>query len=162
MTSRWDELFAIAYKLIDHVNRLHVLVTDWSFGGGTAMMLQINHRESHDVDIFLDDPQLLPRRAQNFGWLKNPEKARIFLPELDAFILALPVIGIAAVNDRPGYVLRYREKYNDRLWLMCKSAYSILIERAAKFADSQGRTLRVYFEESGEHEDRELLATTRL
>jgi hypothetical protein len=60
MTSRWDELFAIAYKLIDDVNRPHVLVTDWSFGGGTAMMLQINHRESHDVDIFLDDPQLLP------------------------------------------------------------------------------------------------------
>ncbi|MER9861805.1 hypothetical protein [Mesorhizobium sp. M0185] len=23
------------------------------------MMIQINHRESHDVDIFLDDPQLL-------------------------------------------------------------------------------------------------------
>lgn len=23
-------------------------------------MLQINHRESHDVDLFLDDPQLLP------------------------------------------------------------------------------------------------------
>ncbi len=24
------------------------------------MMLQIDHRESHDIDIFLDDPQLLP------------------------------------------------------------------------------------------------------
>lgn len=24
------------------------------------MMLQIDHRESHDVDLFLDDPQLLP------------------------------------------------------------------------------------------------------
>jgi hypothetical protein len=24
------------------------------------MMIQIDHRESHDVDIFLDDPQLLP------------------------------------------------------------------------------------------------------
>jgi hypothetical protein len=30
-----------------------------AFGGGTAMMLQIDHRESHDVDIFLTDPQLL-------------------------------------------------------------------------------------------------------
>jgi hypothetical protein len=29
-----------------------------SFGGGTAMMLQIDHRESRDVDIFLRDPQL--------------------------------------------------------------------------------------------------------
>ncbi|EXL04907.1 hypothetical protein BG36_09405 [Aquamicrobium defluvii] len=32
---------------------------EWSFGGGTAMMIQIGHRESHDIDIFLDDPQLL-------------------------------------------------------------------------------------------------------
>ncbi|WP_198292817.1 hypothetical protein [Mesorhizobium sp. STM 4661] len=23
------------------------------------MMIQIGHRESHDIDIFLDDPQLL-------------------------------------------------------------------------------------------------------
>lgn len=32
---------------------------DWSLGGGTAMMLQIGHRESHDIDVFLDDAQLL-------------------------------------------------------------------------------------------------------
>jgi hypothetical protein len=32
----------------------------WSFGGGTAIMLQIDHRESHDVDLFFDDPQILP------------------------------------------------------------------------------------------------------
>lgn len=34
------------------------------------MMLQIGHRESHDVDIFLDDPQLLPflnPRTQNLA-----------------------------------------------------------------------------------------------
>ncbi|AZO03822.1 MAG: nucleotidyl transferase AbiEii/AbiGii toxin family protein [Mesorhizobium sp.] len=35
---------------------------EWSFGGGTAMMIQIGHRESHDIDIFLDDPQLLGHR----------------------------------------------------------------------------------------------------
>lgn len=58
--SRWDDLLKQAYKIIDHVNREHDLLTSWTFGGGTAMMLQINHRESHDVDLFLDDPQLLP------------------------------------------------------------------------------------------------------
>ncbi|RVC47946.1 hypothetical protein EN759_40845, partial [Mesorhizobium sp. M00.F.Ca.ET.038.03.1.1] len=31
----------------------------WSVGGGTAMMIQIGHRESDDTDIFLDDAQLL-------------------------------------------------------------------------------------------------------
>ncbi|HWU64856.1 MAG TPA: nucleotidyl transferase AbiEii/AbiGii toxin family protein, partial [Ensifer sp.] len=32
----------------------------WSFGGGTALMLQIDHRDSFDIDVFIDDPQLLP------------------------------------------------------------------------------------------------------
>lgn len=32
---------------------------EWSLGGGTAMVIQIAHRESHDIDIFLEDPQLL-------------------------------------------------------------------------------------------------------
>lgn len=93
----------------------------------------------------------------DFGWLKKPENARIFFPELDAFILDLPVIGVATIIDRPGYVSRYREVYSERLWLMCKTAYSILIERAAKYADSQGRCLRVFFEESGKQEDRDLI-----
>ncbi|MFC3320454.1 MULTISPECIES: nucleotidyl transferase AbiEii/AbiGii toxin family protein [Mesorhizobium] len=32
---------------------------EWSFGGGTAMMIKIGHRESHDIDVFLDDPHCL-------------------------------------------------------------------------------------------------------
>ena len=32
----------------------------WSFGGGTALRLQIHHRDSHDIDLFIDDPQYLP------------------------------------------------------------------------------------------------------
>lgn len=44
---------------------------------------------------------------------------------------------------------------------MSKTAYSILIERAAKFADSRGRTLRVFFEASGKHEDRDLISYTK-
>ncbi len=58
--SHWARLFGIACSLIRQVNSKDVIIDSWSFGGGTAMMLQIDHRESHDVDIFLDDPQLLP------------------------------------------------------------------------------------------------------
>lgn len=58
--SRWDDLLTEADTIIDHVNREHTILDNWTFGGGTAMMLQIDHRESHDVDLFLDDPQLLP------------------------------------------------------------------------------------------------------
>lgn len=53
-------LLTAAFEIIDHVNSDHAILTDWTFGGGTAMMIQIDHRESHDIDIFLDDVQLLP------------------------------------------------------------------------------------------------------
>jgi hypothetical protein len=48
------------------VNSEQEIIEDWTFGGGTAMMLQIGHRESHDIDIFLSD-------AQQLGFL-NPDK----------------------------------------------------------------------------------------
>jgi hypothetical protein len=58
--SEWRRLFNIASDLIDQVRQnAGGYEFEWSFGGGTAMMIQIGHRESHDVDIFLDDPQVL-------------------------------------------------------------------------------------------------------
>ncbi len=59
-TSRWRDLLQEAFGILDHVNREFEIIESWSFGGGTAMMIQIDHRESHDIDLFLDDPQLLP------------------------------------------------------------------------------------------------------
>lgn len=94
---------------------------------------------------------------EDFGWLKKPENARDFLTDLEAFLMGLPVLGIAAVIDRPGYVARYKELHQDKLWFMCKTAYCILIERAAKYAKSQGRQLRVHFEQCGKKEDRDLI-----
>lgn len=58
--SNWARLFRIACSLIRQVNSEQKVIDHWSLGGGTAMMLHIDHRESHDVDIFLNDPQLLP------------------------------------------------------------------------------------------------------
>jgi hypothetical protein len=55
----WVRLFGIACSLLRQVNAAHPLSKCWTFGGGTALMLQIGHRESRDVDIFLPDPQLL-------------------------------------------------------------------------------------------------------
>jgi hypothetical protein len=57
---RWARLFRVACALIRQVNSKERVIDHWTFGGGTAMMLQIDHRESHDVDIILFDPQLLP------------------------------------------------------------------------------------------------------
>jgi hypothetical protein len=48
----WARLFRIACAMIRQVNSEQIIIDSWSLGGGTAMMLQIDHRESHDVDIF--------------------------------------------------------------------------------------------------------------
>lgn len=74
--SQWDKLLPIAFDLIDQVNRDHDIIDQWTFGGGTALMLQIDHRESHDIDIFIDDPQLLgfldpAKNSFNFSMLPN-------------------------------------------------------------------------------------------
>ncbi|PBB22708.1 nucleotidyl transferase AbiEii/AbiGii toxin family protein [Mesorhizobium sp. WSM4307] len=58
--SDWRWLFGIAADLIDQLREnAGGYDFEWSFGGGTAMMIQIGHRESHDIDVFLNDPQLL-------------------------------------------------------------------------------------------------------
>lgn len=68
--SEWRRLFRIAVDLIDQLREdAGGCDFEWSFGGGTAMMIQIGHRESHDIDIFLDDPQLL-------GFI-DPSKSRV-------------------------------------------------------------------------------------
>jgi Nucleotidyl transferase AbiEii toxin, Type IV TA system len=58
--ANWAQLFRIACDLIRQANSKQVVIDHWTIGGGTAMMLQIDHRESHDIDIFPDDPQQLP------------------------------------------------------------------------------------------------------
>lgn len=58
--SEWPPLFDIAVQILRHAEAQIGFTPSWSFGGGTGLMLQIDHRESHDIDLFLDDPQLLP------------------------------------------------------------------------------------------------------
>ena len=58
--SRWSDLFDIAISIIEQANKDALIIDRWTLGGGTALMLQIDHRESHDIDLFVDDPQLMP------------------------------------------------------------------------------------------------------
>ena len=97
-----------------------------------------------------------------FSWMgKDQDLANAFLSELEGLILSLPVIGIACVVDRPGYMERYAPAY-EKPWLLCKTAYAILIERAAKYARSRDSQLAIYFEEAGKVEDRDILNYTKL
>jgi hypothetical protein len=75
MAAQWNKLFLLACDLIDQVNCEHNIIDEWTFGGGTALMLQIGHRESDDIDIFLNDHQLLPYldpARQNFQFSIAP------------------------------------------------------------------------------------------
>lgn len=54
----WRNLFRRAMQLMDHLES----VTEnpqWTFGGGTVLMLRLNHRHSKDIDLFVPDPQYL-------------------------------------------------------------------------------------------------------
>ena len=55
----WETLFRRALALIDSVASSGAPLDDWSFGGGTVLMLRHRHRFSKDIDIFIPDPQYL-------------------------------------------------------------------------------------------------------
>ena len=61
--------------------------------------------------------------------------------------------GLACVIDRPGYNARYLEKYGRQRWSLCKSAFTIAVERAAKYARSIDCRLRVCHERCNKTED---------
>ena len=98
----------------------------------------------------------------DFAWLEESTKQRdVFLSELEEFLVSLPVLGFAVVIHRPGYNLRYRERYHGKPWWMCKTAYSILIERVVKYVADQEGVLIVRFEEAGKKEDRSIIQYAR-
>ncbi len=82
--------------------------------------------------------------TQNFRWLLEDIAKKVrFLGELEALLLSLPVIGLACVVDRPGYNHRYRDRYGKNRWDLCKTAFNIAVERAAKYAADRNSVLRV-------------------
>ena len=69
----------------------------WTFGGGTVLMLRIEHRYSKDIDLFVNDPQYLgyvnPRlseqaEAVTSDYEENVEYIKLFLPsgEIDIVV----------------------------------------------------------------------------
>lgn len=54
----WATLFASALALTDHLARV-IQKPAWTFGGGTVLMLRLDHRHSRDIDLFVPDPQYL-------------------------------------------------------------------------------------------------------
>jgi hypothetical protein len=94
-------------------------------------------------------------REGSFSWLRKisqPEYAR-FMEDLTNLLIGLPVAGHGCVIDRPGYNARYRDKYGRQTWMLCKTAFSVVCERAAKRARDDGRKLRVLPEQGDKTAD---------
>lgn len=108
MIPPWETLLGIARNLIDQ----SPIGDDWTFGGGTAMMLQIGHRYSNDIDLFVDDPQYLgylDPAKQNFAFDIMPsgyegDGTRFLKISFDA-LGEIDFIACAPLTERPTQTL---------------------------------------------------------
>lgn len=92
--------------------------------------------------------------AKNFSWLRRGSADyEAFMRDLTRMLTTIPVTGLACVMDRPGYDRRYREIYPRKMWHLCRTVFSIAVERAAKYARDLGRPLRVFPEKSAKDDE---------
>ena len=84
----WNRLFARALAILEAAAGARA--DEWSFGGGTALMLRLRHRVHKDIDISVANPQLLrhlsPRTnaaAEDLAWgyVEHANFIRLYLSE---------------------------------------------------------------------------------
>jgi hypothetical protein len=110
-------------------------------------------------DIHEDTPlhgNEIRSKKKKFAWLKKLPQQELnrFHEDLTSTIIQCPILVHACVVSRHGYLDRYLEMYGENTWEMMKSAFSIVVERAAKYAELHNGTVMVYFEAAGKTEDR--------
>lgn len=94
-------------------------------------------------------------RSGHFAWLGQLPTAKrdAFLEALARLVTGPQLTAIACVVDRPGYNHRYRDIYGRKRWSLCKTAFTVVVERAAKYAMNHDCRLRVYVERSDKRTD---------
>jgi len=97
----------------------------------------------------------------NFIWLTDKPTHDAFFDDLNSYLCTIPVVGFATIVDRAGYNNRYEAKYGDKRWWMCKTAFSILVERVVKHIADKTGNLKLRFEETGKKEDRAIIDYAR-
>lgn len=133
-----------------------VLINEEEEGGARVAYEEFCHRwrityPLHSVEI--------RHSSHKFSWLeRGTDEYNRFMRDLTRFLTEVRVVGVACVVDRPGYDARYREKYGRRQWHLCQTAFSIVVERAAKYAREDGRKLRVMPERSSQGDERRIEA----
>lgn len=138
---------------------------DWFALGGVLINQEDEDAAHAKIDEFrsrweeLGDSPLhsseIRHASKNFAWLKSVGSRREeFLEDLQSMWLGMPVRGIACVIHRPGYNERYRERYGAERWRLCKTAFTVVVERAAKVALKDSRQMRVFVERASKEDDR--------
>jgi hypothetical protein len=98
----WAALFESALALTDHLAAV-IERPAWTFGGGTVLMLRLDHRHSRDIDLFVPDPQYLghvtPRLSDvaerlTTDYVETAEYVKLLLPtgEID-IVVGQPLTG---------------------------------------------------------------------
>lgn len=97
-------------------------------------------------------------KSDNFSWLATlpQNQLREFFADLERLLLEAPVIGHACVIDRPGYRKRYEPIHGRKQWHLCKTAFSVLAERVAKYAIKTDTRVRVFAERTDKGSDRKI------
>lgn len=97
----------------------------------------------------MTDMQAARKKFSWLGRLSDKERSR-FWEEYKDMISSIPALGTGCIISRPGYVARgYLKDFPDSKWLLCRSAFDITVERAAKYAQHLGVKLDVVFEADG-------------
>lgn len=94
-------------------------------------------------------------KVNEFAWINtlSQDEMKRFYGELGEFLLELPVLGTACVIDRGGYNAKYRAKYGERRWKLCKTAFTIVAERAAKYAFAHDCRMKIFYERCTKQHD---------
>ena len=94
------------------------------------------------------------KKKGKFAWIASESvRANRLYEGIESLIEKMPAWATAVVINRPGYNARYAARYGKDRWELCRSAYDIMVERAAKIADSDGRRLKIFVEGTGPRED---------
>lgn len=133
---------------------------DWFALGGLIVDVTQKAAVEDRIDNFRakwDQVGEAPLRSYNirnrnggFGWLGGLTKEiqNEFYGDLTQLIIESPIVVLACVVHRPGYNARYLAQYRQRRWSLCKTAFNIAVERAAKFALHHEARMRVFVERS--------------
>lgn len=125
----WRSLWPQALVLMSHLEQVTVQ-PQWTFGGGTVLMLRFDHRLSKDIDLFVPDVQYLghvnprlggPAEGLTSEYEENAEFIKLQLPagEIDVVVgapLTEPNHEIVEYQGRPIRVETSAEIIAKKMW----------------------------------------------